>query len=53
MKEEKGRGEDGFKAREEHGRTHLPDLPGILRDEGARLMVPSSDSSRARLMCFG
>lgn len=48
-----GTGEDSFKAREEGGRTHLPDLPDTFRDEGARLMVSSSDSSRASLACLG
>ena len=40
MRGGKGRREDSFKAREEGGRTHLPDLTGTVRDEGTRLMVP-------------
>ena len=39
--EEKGRDrkEDGLKPKKRGGRTHVSDLPGMLRDGGVRSMI--------------
>lgn len=51
--ERKSKVENGFKAKKGGGITPLSKLPETFKDEGIKLMVPSSVSSRARLVCYG